>query len=84
MLLGETVNSGHIKSSFSNDKGNSLKSHTFSYNDPSKIGTLEYKKFTPISKDAKYIIVKVVDKATDNLDLLSEFKLDLTTTPQNK
>ncbi|WP_373598705.1 DUF4179 domain-containing protein [Paraclostridium bifermentans] len=66
------------------DKGNKLEGHTFSYNKPSKIGTLEYNKFTPISKDAKYIIVKVVDKATDNLDLLSEFKLDLTDTPKNK
>ena len=59
------------------DKGNKLDGHTFSYNIESKIGTLEYKKFTPISKDADYIVVKVVDKNTDNLDVLSEFKLPL-------
>lgn len=59
------------------DKGNKLDGHTFSYNIESKIGTLEYKKFTPISKDADYIVVKVVDKSTDSLDVLSEFKLPL-------
>ncbi|GIM32791.1 MAG: DUF4179 domain-containing protein [Paraclostridium sp.] len=59
------------------DKGNKLDGHTFSYNIESKIGTLEYKKFTPISKDADYIVVKVVDKNTDNLDVFSEFKLPL-------
>lgn len=59
------------------DKGNILYGHTFSYNLESKIGTLEYKKYTPISKDSEYIIVKVVDKSTDNLDVFSEFKLPL-------
>lgn len=59
------------------DKGNKLDGHTFSYNIESKIGTLEYKKFTPISKDADYIVVKVVDKSTDSLDVFSEFKLPL-------
>lgn len=59
------------------DKGNKLDGHTFSYYLESKIGTLQYTKFTPISKDAEYIVVKVVDKSTQNLDLLSEFKLPL-------
>lgn len=59
------------------DKGNKLDEHTFNYDLESKIGTLQYIKFTPISKDAEYIVVKVVDKSTQNLDVLSEFKLPL-------
>lgn len=57
------------------DKGNMLDDHTFSYNLESSLGTLEYKKFTPISKDAEYILVQVVDKSKQNLDVFSEFKV---------
>ena len=59
------------------DKGEMLEGLTFSYTLESDLGKLQYVKFVPISKDSKYILIKVVDKSKQELDVLSEFKVPL-------
>lgn len=59
------------------DKGYMLDEITFSYNIKSGLGTEEYKKFEPISQDSNYILIQVVDKSKQEVDVLSEFKVPL-------
>lgn len=59
------------------DKGKFLENLTFSYNLESDLGTIEYDKFEPISKDSKYILIQVIDKRKQEKDVLSEFKVPL-------
>lgn len=59
------------------DKGKFLENLTFSYNLESDLGTIEYDKFEPISKDSKYILIQVIDKRKQEKDVISEFKVPL-------
>lgn len=59
------------------DKGKFLKNLTFSYYLESDLGTIEYNKFEPISKDSEYILIQVIDKRKQEKDVLSEFKVPL-------
>ncbi|WP_291584110.1 DUF4179 domain-containing protein [Clostridium sp. UBA6640] len=44
---------------------------------PSEIGTLQHKVFESSTEDIEYIIIKIVDKSTQDLTQLAEFKVDL-------
>lgn len=59
------------------DKGEFLDNLTFSYYLESDLGTIEYDKFEPISKDSKYILIQVIDKSKQEKDVISEFKVPL-------
>ncbi|RDY27077.1 DUF4179 domain-containing protein [Romboutsia weinsteinii] len=59
------------------DKGKRVQDHTCSYNLDSDIGTLAYRKYEPISDDSEYAVVHIVDKATQELKILAEFKVPL-------
>lgn len=59
------------------DKGKFLDNLTFSYNLESDLGTIEYDKFEPISKDSEYILIQVIDKRKQEKDVLCEFKVPL-------